>query len=133
MNNFESVIEEFKKEEGPNDVFLLIDYSGLRTVCSLWSKVQITHIGNDKGKPPSKPNEKWNWLWDRINYDMDMLIEATGLSVDVVTDILDRLKAARIIYPDNAIHKFADSYLQGVIASSFNELRKSKFRVKGEK
>ena len=129
MNNFESVIEDFKKEEKPNDIFLLVDYPKLRTVCSLWPKITITNIGN-KSKPPNKIADKWLWLWEHINYDIDILVEATGYNDDMITEFINRLKASRLIYPDNTIHKFADSYLEGIIASSFNELRQLKTAFK---
>lgn len=117
---YKKVLDEFKELESPSDAFMLVDYSAVRLVCSLWGKVSITNLINI-GKVPCDLNSKWNWIWDCVNYDTDVIMDATGFNSEQIEEIIIRLKAGRLIYPDGTIHSDAATFLKSALTYSSNK------------
>lgn len=66
-NEFESVLAEFKANERAEDIIPILSDEGAQKLVVAWPKIIIRH--KEGKKPvPGTVNEKWNWLWEQVDF-----------------------------------------------------------------
>jgi hypothetical protein len=113
-NSFIDICQYFKNTSTPEKVVALMGDKKLIASVLAWKSVVITKNDDEKCEFEGD-NERWDWLWKRINWDRDKYHLVTGLKVQDVGTCFERLKGLKLIYPDGTIDKFATQYLNSII------------------
>ena len=92
----------------------LINDLSLQNSLVAWRAVQ-TECDREKECELEGISERWNWLWDQVQYDQTKFGVVAGVSVHQVSDQLKRLIGYRLIYPDGTINDLAGQYLQNQV------------------
>lgn len=113
-NTFIQIVSYFKNASTPERVVSLIGNKKLISALLAWKSVIIKRTSNNICDL-SDDNERWNWLWEQINWDRDAYLKVTGLKLQEISSYFEQLKGLKLIYPDGTIDKFAIQYLNSII------------------
>jgi len=114
-NSFIDICQYFKNTSTPEKVVALMGNKELIAAILAWKSVVIKRKDNDDKCVFSGDNERWNWLWEMIDWDRQKYMLVSGLRVQDVGTEFERLKGLKLIYPDGTIDKFATQYLNSII------------------
>lgn len=127
MSNFGEILAEFKKlaNNEAENIFPIMDDDTLTNGLIAWKSVKI------KFKPLADCNkkedsEKWEWLWDNIEFDMGSFGIVAGVKTQDAFGLFTRLKGFRLIYPDGTINLLAKQFLQAKILSQIKPRKAEK-------
>lgn len=125
MSSFGEVLSHFKKSESPENIIALVEDQDLRIGLVAWKSVKIRFKSNAECEDKDDV-DRWNWLWDMVEYDEGDYGIVAGVPVHQVHNLLKRLRGLRLIYPDGKISHFATQYLQGIVVSKLPKIKKTK-------
>ena len=121
MGSFKNILEEFKdkEEDWVENVAPLTEDAMLRSGLVAWKSVPIV-LNREQQCPHEDEAEKWNWLWEQVQYDLQSFQAVAGVKMQDVGGLLTRLKGLRLIYPDGTINDFARKFLQAQILAKLS-------------
>ena len=116
MASFGEILAGFKSraQNEPENIAPLIDDQTLMNGLIAWKSVVI-RFKDQKDCPCKADSEQWEWLWQNIDYDVNVFGTVAGIRPQDVMQLLARLKGLRLIYPDGTINSLACQYLQAII------------------
>ncbi len=116
MASFGEVLAEFKKMESDcvENVSPLLEESSLRNALVAWKSVAIQYKPASDC-PHKEETQRWNWLWQQIEYDQSTFGTVSGAKPAEVVGLITRLIGLRLVYPDGTINTMARQYLQAII------------------
>jgi len=114
--NFEEILAAFKsKEESETEnIAPLVENRALIDALIAWKSVRITRL-KESTCPAIMESDQWEWLWKNINFDLNSFAGVAGTRYQDASNLFNRLKGLRLIYPDGTINRVAKQYLQSVI------------------
>lgn len=120
---FAEIIAEFKGKETIEDAMLLAakneQAEKLRRLVVGWQKIKIT-LSDNKKAVPEEESERWEWLWQSMQYDIDNLAIISGIQKSLVETNIKTLKGNRVIYPDGSVSTSATKILRQLMKSQLN-------------
>jgi hypothetical protein len=133
MESFGEVLSYFKgrEEEDVENITPLIEDSQLRSGLVAWKSVSIRFIDGGARCESLTDVEKWDWLWDQVEFNQDIFGVVAGFRTQDIGAIFLRLKGLRLIYPDGTINNMARQFLQSQILQKLSG-KKSPGRPKKE-
>lgn len=115
-NNFIGICQYFKNISTPEKVVALMNDKKLIAAILAWKSVIIKRKSDEEDNCClTEDNERWDWLWDMVEWDNQKYLLVSGLKVQDVETSFERLKGLKLIYPDGTVDKFATQYLNSII------------------
>lgn len=111
--DFQSVLEEFKKAERPEDIIPLVSNEDARKLVISWPKTIIRRLKSAKQCPDDR-NERWQWLWRHVQWCEKDLMEISGVPEAKFRRVFNLIKGNRLIYPDGSVSGHAEKYLKNL-------------------
>lgn len=109
---FDRVLGQFKSNEQPESVLMVVGNAALIRIILCWSSAEIKRMRNPKLCKETSDEAKWNWLWSQITYSRDDLLARIPAAGSRTAKALDALIASRILYPDGTINSYVQRYLR---------------------
>lgn len=115
-DNKTTVLQAAKATESPNSlIFILHDINAMKVI-EAWHQADPKFVDR-----PFREGEKLDAaleeIWLGCEVDLVSLADKTPLSLNLVSDIFNRLRKARLIYPDGTCHKSIDAIISNEVGS----------------
>jgi hypothetical protein len=115
--SFGELLEAFKKEEGDfaECIMPVIDDADIRNGVLAWQSMLIDYDVDSKC-PHQDSKRQWEWMWNNIQYDVNLFSVIAKIEVFEANKLVNRLRAYRLIYPDGTSNNIARAYLRQVVS-----------------
>ena len=120
MASFGEVLASFKDDEAPENICPLVEDETLRNGIVAWKSVAIRYKEAEDCEYKDDTS-KWNWLWTRVDYDVQRFGTVAGVNAQGAAPMVTRLIGLRLIYPDGTISTYATQYLQSIIMAKLKK------------
>ncbi len=127
---FSTKLDWFKQNEKPEVVLLVADDQKKIGVVVAWSNMLVRRKSDEKPLEVETESEIWDWLWEKLDYSLDELIEKSVLKDFEVKKILKHLIGNRVIYPDGTVNSFVQKFLREKVVNLFKSKSKAGSRTK---
>lgn len=108
---FDRILEQFKSNEQPESVLMVVGNAALIRIILCWASVEIKRVENSKTCKATGDEARWAWLWSKVSYSRDDLLARIPAAGSRTEKALDALIANRILYPDGTINSYVQRYL----------------------
>lgn len=110
---WKDILESFKNDEQEyvEGVILLSEESLLRNAFLSWRSI-ITEYDSELLCDYNDEKHQWEWLWKNVNFDYKKFAILAGVKEYEVNDLIERLKAFHLIYPDGTCHTYGRAFLR---------------------
>jgi hypothetical protein len=125
MASFGEILAEFKNSEEPDNIVSIIGDNELQNGIVAWKSVRI-HFKPLTDCDKKDQVEKWEWLWDQVEYDVSGFGVVAGVKPFDAGRLIQRLIGLRLIYPDGSVCRFAKQYLQSVIIAKIKPAQRGR-------
>lgn len=121
---FGEVLNYFKQQDNLESIVALVDEPVMRKAVAAWKGVEV-RFKEGIGECPDSSSEfeMWKWLWSNVEVSPNEFGILAGVRVAEAEPLLQRVKALRLVFPDNTIAKRASDYLQAMM---LGQLRNAK-------
>lgn len=125
--NFNEILEAFKnsEDEVAENIILLIEDNLLKNGLLAWQTMIINYDLFVECEY-EEAKMQWEWLWKNIKYDYKEFARIANVKEFEAINLIQRLKALRLIYPDASINRYARAYLRGVVVKNLPKEKKDK-------
>jgi len=121
VSSFGEVLAAFKANEEAENIVAIIEDEELQNGMIAWKSVRIKYHAASECDIQQSPVERWEWLWNQIEYDANSFGVVAGAKAQDIGRLLSRLRGLRLIYPDGTINTLARQYLQTIIMSKIRQ------------
>ena len=115
--SFGEVLSEFKSNQPVDTIAPLTEDSELRNALVAWKSVEICYTDSEPCPDSMSDVQKWNWMWSKVQFDMSMFATVSGCKKHEASDLFQRLKGLRLIYPDGSVNSNAEQFIQALVVS----------------
>lgn len=124
---FGEVLKYFKDEENLESIAALVDEPAARKAVAAWKGMTIK-FKEGIGECPDELSdvEKWRWMWDQVECSEEEFGMISGVRIAEAGPLMSRLKALRLIFPDNTISRRAAEYLQAIMLAQLRSAKPEK-------
>lgn len=126
---FKEILDVFRKDEAEEVVIALTDDVHLRNGFLAWGSVSVHQKDPGVECDVTEPTEQWEWLWERVEFDVNNFTVISGVKNHEVYALLTRLKGLKLIYPDGTRNTNAEEYIRAVIDQKVKNASKSRKSV----
>ena len=131
--NARYALESFARQDSVDKALLLLEDKRLGAMVLAWNNISVSW------QPPEeiddarlmKDNALWNTLWSYSDYDRDDLAMASGMSLITSQQVLHRVIALKLVYPDGTISTSARKVLSIEVVNAVQKA--SRGRPKNQK
>lgn len=125
--HWKDILEAFKNtEQEYAECVILLDenallrnaFLGWRSMATKYDPEAVCDLNDDK--------QQWEWLWENTNFDYKHFAVLSGVKEYEVVDLVERLKAFHLIYPDGTCHKYGRAYLREAIRKKLPVIKDDK-------
>ena len=133
MATFGEILANFKKAASsePENIVPLMSDDSLMNGLIAWKSVIVT-FKNAGDCPHQQESQKWQWLWDNIEFDSAAFATVAGVRMQDASCMLTRLKGLKLIYPDGTINEMSRQYLQSLILAKIKSVSRGMPKSKPE-
>ena len=114
------IVDRFRAVEDDIGVALIIGDVEATKVLALWSRFPYFAWEPPERSAPADDaddNLWWEWVWEGFTADYERLAQRAGIEADGIDDVVQRLIAARAVYPDGSISGFGRLAVNAYVAS----------------
>lgn len=113
---FIELVDKFKSSEGDiaENLIMIMDDSSLRGGLLAWQSM-IIDCPDYECAENKDIKEEWDWLWLNIKIDYKKFACIANIKEYEAINLINRLKALRLIYPDGTINKYARAYMRKIV------------------
>jgi len=113
---FSDILNIFKQNEQDyvECVILLSEDDLLRNAFLAWRSI-VTEYDSDLICDFNEEKYQWEWLWENTKFDYNKFAVLANVKKYEVIDLVDRLRAFHLIYPDGTCHTYGRAYLRETI------------------
>jgi hypothetical protein len=132
-NLYSEKLVQFKQNEKPEIVLMIVDNPELIKIVIVWSNLEIKRSDKLTELIGESENEIWEWLWKNSRFSLTELKVKAGIaySESVLEQKIKPLIGNRILYPDGTVNSFVQRYLREQVVKLFEV--KPKKATKGAK
>lgn len=93
---------------------VLVGNGWAQRVLAAWSSLPSTWAAPGL-HPPTGDRERWDWIWEGLDYSTVDLAARAGLPEDVTEDMMGLLAGNRLAFPDGTIGMWARGILEAAV------------------
>lgn len=108
------LVAPYKANDTVSQLVVLAGDLHAMQLLSIWPFVAVTWAQAD-GRVPEDANTRWQWLWSGCGYSVDLIAKMVDLPIPTVERKLDKLRAARLVFPDGTTDERADAFVRNHI------------------
>lgn len=115
MTDLADLLAPFKANESLSPIVALVDDTLAMQVLVVWP-----YVPKDWAEPtsgfPSDSNARWAWLWEGCQFSAHDYARMVDVGVSTLQRKLEKLRGARLMFPDGSIDARAESFVRNHIA-----------------
>lgn len=93
---------------------VLVGNGWAQRVLAAWSSLPSTWAAPGL-HPPEDDRERWDWIWEGLEYSVADLAMRAGLSESVTEDMMELLAGNRLAFPDGTIGMWGRGILEAAV------------------
>jgi len=136
---FGDLLKAFKnssKEQEALENVVALDDPALRGGLLAWQSM-ITDYNLEQTCPCLDSKRQWEWMWQNTKFDAKNFAMIAGIKEYETHDMIERLRALRLIYPDGTVNSVARFYLRQIAVSKLPKkavtIKKEEEKAESEK
>lgn len=121
-----SELDVFKNNEPGDTIYVVTDDVEAKKLLAMWPFLWKHNPTYPKGTPPDDTNDRWEWVWQNIHPDADVMAARSGVPKHTVLEKFELLKCAHLIYPDGTTSQWAQRLLRTEMSNRYAPKRREK-------
>lgn len=108
-------LERFRNSESVEASFVIINDLVAKKVVAAWPFVPIRQVRDVPDLDGLEEAERWDALWNCIEFDPNDLAARAGISRIVLNQKFEMVRSSRLIFPDGEISALARKHLRAEV------------------